>query len=382
MPKTTVPRLRKIWFQVHKWIGLLLAALIIPISLSGAALVWHDGLDALVNPHRYAVSPGERVLPPSAYVVAARRALGGEALIASIRYPEHRGSPVVVTAVEPAGDAGRGPPPRTSVWLDPGTARVLDRGPANAGLVRFLHVLHGSLQLPGTGRQIVGWVGVFMFLSCLTGLWLWWPVTGSLRRGFRWKRQNATSANLHHQMGFWILLPLAILSFTGAWISFPGPFSRFEANPPPTTTAAPAGPAWPAPALPLVDPRVTADSALAAARPFAAGPLVSLTWPTGQTHTWKAVFARPGGQTEVEIAYATGDVKPPPPPRPETRARLMRRLHDGTGMGWVWQTVIFLGGLVPAALAVTGIIMWLRSRGWRAKLRRKRLGRPVPQPAE
>ena len=38
-------RLRRAWFQVHKWLGIALAILIIPISLSGAALVWHDWLD-------------------------------------------------------------------------------------------------------------------------------------------------------------------------------------------------------------------------------------------------------------------------------------------------------------------------------------------------
>jgi uncharacterized iron-regulated membrane protein len=40
----------------------------------------------------------------------------------------------------------------------------------------------------------------------------------------------------------------------------------------------------------------------------------------------------------------------------------MRRIHDGTGMAALWQAIIFLGGLVPAGLAVTGILMWLRAR--------------------
>ena len=92
------------------------------------------------------------------------------------------------------------------------------------------------------GRQIVGWVGVFMFVSCLTGIWLWWPITGSVRRGFRWKRQNSTNANLHHQMGFWILLPLAMLSFTGFWISFPSVFGRSRRRQPKAKAAAAAGP--------------------------------------------------------------------------------------------------------------------------------------------
>jgi hypothetical protein len=33
-------------------------------------------------------------------------------------------------------------------------------------------------------------------------------------------------------------------------------------------------------------------------------------------------------------------------------------------------------------LAITGIVMWLRSRGWRAELGKKRKARLVPKPAE
>jgi hypothetical protein len=108
--------------------------------------------------------------------------------------------------------------------------------------VRVLHVLHGSLMVPGVGRQIVGWVGLFMLVSCLTGMWLWWPVTGSVRRGFRWRRQPGFNANLHHQLGFWVLVPLAMLSFTGVWISFPQAFGRFEASAPKAPGPGPRGP--------------------------------------------------------------------------------------------------------------------------------------------
>ena len=47
---------RRTWFQVHKWIGLILAILIIPLCITGSALVWHDALDEAVNPQRYATS--------------------------------------------------------------------------------------------------------------------------------------------------------------------------------------------------------------------------------------------------------------------------------------------------------------------------------------
>ena len=375
MARSTNLRLRAAWFQVHKWIGLTLAILIVPISLSGAALVWHDALDAAINPGRYRVTGSEAALPPSVYAAAAQGALAPGEQLLSLRYSTEGGPIVAAAAQAPrAGGGEGGRPARTSVWIDPASGRVLDKAPSDAGPVRFIHALHGSLTVPGVGRQIVGWVGAFMFVSCLTGLWLWWPLTGSVRRGLRWKRQNSTNANIHHLVGFWVLLPLAMLSFTGLWISFPGLFGAFEASQP-KGKGGPPDRARAMRARPLARTALTADAALAAARPRAAGPPVAIAWPTDQAPEWKISFARDGGPAEVTVADASGEVTPPRPPRPETSARLMRRLHDGTGMGPVWQAIIFLGGIAPALLAITGIIMWLRSRGWRARLRNKRRAR-------
>ena len=382
MAQSTVLKLRGYWFQVHKWIGILLAILIIPISLTGSALVWHDWLDETLNPQRFAVQGSDPALTPSAYADAARGVLAPGERLASIRYPEAGHGPIVATATRPSQGGGR--PVRTNVWIDPANGRVLDSAPSNGGLVQVMHVLHGSMMVPGWGRPLVGWVGVFMFVSCLTGIWLWWPITGSVRRGFRWKRQNSTNANLHHQMGFWILIPLAMLSFTGAWISFPSVFGQFE----PAATRAKGPPPDRARAMrarPLDQTRMSVDQALAAAQPHATGPLTLITWPTDQAGEWKIAFARAGGPAEVEVDDASAEATPPRPPRPETRARLMRRWHDGTGMGLFWQIVIFIGGIIPAALAVTGLVMWWRNRGWRAALARKRRDRssaPLPQPAE
>ena len=380
MAQSTTLRLRSLWLSVHKWIGLLLAVLIVPISLTGSALVWHDWLDETLNPQRHAAT-GAPALTPAAYAAAAQAALGPGERLLSIRYPEHAGRPVTVTAVA-VSQPGASRPARTSLWLDPADGRLLDKAPSDAGLVRVLHVLHGSLMVPGWGRMIVGWVGVFMFVSCLTGIWLWWPVTGSVRRGFRWRRRNSTNANLHHQMGFWVLLPLAMLSSTGFWISFPGVFGAFEASRP-QSRSGPPDRARALRARPLERTVLTADAAVAAAERHATGALVTISWPTDQSSRWKVAFAREGGPAEVEIADASGEATPPRAPRPETLARTMRRWHDGTGMGPVWQAVIFIGGIIPALLAVTGIVMWLRGRGWRAELARKRKGgRLAPQPAE
>ncbi len=359
--QSTKKRVREVWLQVHKWIGLTLAVLIIPICLTGSALVWHDWLEAKLEPQRHA-SYGEAALVPSRYSDAANNAVAADERIASMRF-EGDGGPLVVTATKAAEPNSSARPERTNVWLNPTNAAPIDKASADAGLVRVMHNLHGSLMVPGWGRTIVGWVGAFMFVSSISGLWLWWPLTGSVRGGLRWKRRNTTNANLHYFSGFWVLIPLAMLSFTGAWISFPRVFSAFESGPTPN----PADRARAMRAAPLAETNMTVDAAVIAAQVHATGRLVSINWPTDQKASWRIGFERKGGPAEVSVDDADGKVTPPKPPQPETIARQMRRWHDGTGMGAIWQTVIFLGGIIPALLSITGIIIWWRARKPRQK---------------
>jgi uncharacterized iron-regulated membrane protein len=41
----------------------------------------------------------------------------------------------------------------------------------------------------------------------------------------------------------------------------------------------------------------------------------------------------------------------------------------------VWQIIVFLGGLIPVGLAVTGVIMWIDQRKRRMKAQRSRMNR-------
>jgi len=359
--------MRKLWFQVHKWIGLILAILIIPLCATGAALVWDEALDHCLNPQRYAVS-GAQTIDPQRYIDAAKVALGPDAKISGITLPGGDG-PVVVAAIPAKAKPQAGPPSRVNVYLDPPTARVLDKASSNSGLIRAMHQIHGTMMIPVWGRSIVGWIGVFMLFSCFTGIWLWWPTVGRWVRGFRWRRHNDFDTNLHHLFGFWIALPLFVLSLTGAWISFPSFFG-------PLVGAKPqAGPdrAAMAKAKPLDAPKTGLDAPLANAQAALPGRVASVTFPTDLKPEWTVTIGQGAGR-QVKVDDASGAAKAAPPPREDT-ARLMRRLHDGTRMGLVWQILIFLGGLLPTILAITGVIMWWRARGWKSELKRKQKAR-------
>lgn len=344
--------MRNAWFQVHKWIGLGIAILIIPLCVTGAALVWDDTLDHSLNPQRYAISGGQQV-DPQLYVQAAKAALAPGDRISSLTLPEGDG-PVIVAAIPAAKSKPQaGPPARINLWLDPPTARVLDKASSASGAIRVMHQLHGTLLVPVWGRSIVGWIGVLMMFSCFTGLWLWWPTVGTWVRGLRWRRHRNLDTNLHHLFGFWIALPLFVLSLTGAWISFPVFFGGGQRAPGPDRAAM-------ARAKPLEAPATTLASAMAAAQAVLSGNIRSVGWPTDLKPEWTVTMAAGAGR-QVKVDDSTGAAKVAPPPK-EGTARLMRRLHDGTRMGFGWRAIIFLGGMLPAILGVTGVIMWCRAR--------------------
>src|ERR1700754_4311126 len=60
-----------------------------------------------------------------------------------------------------------------------------------------------------------------MLILAVTGIYLWWPRNAGFLRGVRWSRGPALSLNLHHLFGFWISVPLAVVSATGIYLGFP-----------------------------------------------------------------------------------------------------------------------------------------------------------------
>jgi uncharacterized iron-regulated membrane protein len=383
MAATLAGRLRRLWLDVHLWIGVGLLVAIFPLSVSGALLVWHDSLDKALHPARFAVSGAEAGLPLSAYGAAAEKALGGKATLAQIRLPAEPGDPVVATGrlKGPPGPGGR--PRNLTVWIDPPSARVLDVADTSGGVIQTLHRLHGTLMIPEIGRKTVGWLGWAMFVSCATGLWLWWPRNGAVLKALRWRRGPSKLFNLHHMIGFWICAPLAVLSLTGVYISFPQTsralFGVAEAQQAPRAKggadkAKGGGPGGRF-APPIDNPRMTFEDAAAAAlaaRPGAA--VTSISAPAkGREPAWRVSLRVEGAKEPVnlQVADATGKAKADRGGTRDPVSRLMRQVHDGTDMGLLWQVIIFLGGVAPAVLSVTGLIMWLRRRARRLAMNRR-----------
>jgi uncharacterized iron-regulated membrane protein len=363
-------RLRNLWWSVHRWIGIGLALPLVPIALSGALLVWHDPLDAVLHPARYAVT-GSQFAQPSAYLASARAVLDPAVQPVTVRYPQSDGWPVMVQARGARG--GGGPPRFLIVYLDPPSARVLDIVDFRTSLIGILHRFHENLTIPQySGRAIVGWAGVGTLMLALTGIWLWWP-RGAFIGGLRWRRSGDTLTNLHHLLGFCLSVPLALVALTGIYLSFP-PQARSLMS-----SVAAMNPQPPRPnfsAAPARNTRLTPDDALAAA--VAAEPAArpaALFLPSAgarrgeergpSSPIWRIQMRKSvdGQLATLMIADDSSTVRRLPDPLAGDRAaQWIRWVHEGSHSGPLWQVIVFLTGVGPPVFAVTGILMWLRRR--------------------
>ncbi|WP_293677993.1 PepSY domain-containing protein [uncultured Phenylobacterium sp.] len=371
---TPQARLRRFWLDVHLWIGVGLLVAFIPLAVTGSILVWHDPLDRALHASRYATSGSAASLPPAAYAAAAQTAFGDRAQLTQLRFPQEPGDPVVAVGrlKAPPGPGGR---PRTlNAWIDPPSGRVLGTGEVAKEPSQVMHRIHGSLLIPEVGRKVVGWLGWAMFVSSATGLWLWWPRHGSVLKALRWRRGPSTLFNLHHLVGFWVCIPLAVLSLTGVYISFPQTSRALFGLPPVPPRA--AGPGRFAPPLP--EPRTSLAAAVAAAQSRSPGAaLTEISAPTrGKDPAWRIGLKAPGAERAqtIQVLDATGEIKPgrdgAPPSNRDPISRLMRQVHDGNDMGLVWQVIITAAGAAPVLLGITGIVMWLRRSARRRAITR------------
>jgi uncharacterized iron-regulated membrane protein len=176
---------------------------------------------------------------------------------------------------------------------------------------------------------------------------------------------------LHHLLGFWISIPLAVVSLTGIYLSFPQTARDTMTS---ITTMNPQASRGGQPAQ---HASLTADRALEVALKAApdATP-VALFLPLQQRGeaalNWRVQMAEHGEALSVTVDDRSGQSTVTRLQPGDRTAAWIRWIHEGSHSGPVWAVIVFLTGVFPTIFAVTGIIMWLRKRADRKALNAKR----------
>ena len=384
MPRISFsPRLswRVLLGKIHLWIGVTLCVPLAVLGITGSILMFEDEINRLVSPEHYQATSGEtRSLDE---IVAAAREADPGATPSFVSAPDAPGAPAIVR-VAPAGRPAIGPG-GMQVFVDPVTLRVLGVNDPSTGVMRQIFFLHANFMARDrSGRELVGWLGVAMLILGCSGLVLWWPRRGAVKAAFT-VDPKARGLRLHRQvhgaMGIWGLVVFMLVSFSGAYLSFPqffgdavrlvAPGRDMRAQPAPRVTPTPGG------------QQITIEAAVALARETVPGTEL------------RAIFLNPRPDQPVRVSLAppgyghgaplvttlidpwVGKVIDLRDPRTytagETFLSWQHALHAGEGLGIVWWVLVFLSGFMPPLFVITGVSMWLLKR----RARRRSL-----QPAE
>ncbi len=217
--------LRRALFQVHLWAGVILAAYAIVIGLTGSALIFKEELLRDLQPTLYHVLP---VASQTTLDATVRRIEGTRpGWIAFALRDFDKPTRATDLLMRPATG---GPTPNYRVIsFNPYTGEILLDRLRYAGLLGFLSNLHVYLLSGETGLLISGWMALGLLLLCVSGLVLWWPGVQRWASALVFHRRSSwrrTNFDLHTVIGFWTSAALILVIVTGLDFAFPAPSGK------------------------------------------------------------------------------------------------------------------------------------------------------------
>jgi uncharacterized iron-regulated membrane protein len=365
-----LPSARKIWLNIHLWLGLTVGFVLALLGLAGALLVfygplmqmelgyWVDGPppvhaavdDWIAGAHRSYPDIGaiDSVIGPGFGLG------GGRVANLSVRGPDGRYLTIIV-------DPNNGLPLSKFHWDDTYTSEVL----------KFHSRLSSSLSW---AREAIAWIDVAMLVSMVTGLYLWWPrnrnwrVALTRKRGARGRRRLL---DLHNLFAVYLYVPLFILAFMGVYFVKPNwidPAVWFLSEPRTADADALARTSKPGACNARTSPGQAVD--LAQAR-FPSSRFVLMNIPKQPQQPYRVQLAPPNnidvkGQRHVSVdrqcPVILTAVDGAVPTGMETFRAVMFPLHANLMLGTFGSAIVFLAGLLLPFSFVTGVLLWLDKR--------------------
>lgn len=366
------PRARRVWLQIHKVLGLALGLWFLLMGVTGSLLVYYRGLEAQLDA-RLREQPGvtapAKIAEVHRTLVAAhpQRGTGWR-----IEVPPRPGEPVTARFLKPVETQGAYFAPLLATTDPSGRTLVANRFWGETPGT-WIYDLHFSLLGGELGVKVVGWGGVALAASLVSGLVIWWPARGRWRQALRLRRGVSTVRrvyDLHTVFGALGAVLLLILALTGSAMALPDLVKPMIASVSPLTPV--PRPAVPPPAE-AAGPRLDADAAIA--RAMQAFPGAQVRWidtPATDGGLYRIRLRQPGEpgdrfpDTLVWIDSTRGEIVARRDPRHfsagDTVWQWMHPLHSGEGFGPVGRLLVCLCGVLPVLLAVTGLWRWLDKR--------------------
>ncbi|MGZ8233738.1 PepSY-associated TM helix domain-containing protein, partial [Methylobacter tundripaludum] len=265
------------------------------------------------------------------------------------------------------------------VYVDPYSAKVIGKrlmsssgNPFPKTFIGFIFELHYALLLgKSPGYVIVGIISALLIISVLTGLIVWWPLTGKWLQALIIKRKASTERfmfDLHKTSGFYSTLVLLPVLFSGIYMDLPenvvpvlelfSPVTYrywFHSTPMPNAES-----------ITMAQAVTIADKRYPSGRPSS---IYGATSPTSTYTVCKNGVEESGSILQrrcVVMDRYSGKILDVDDPTVGTAGEVFTHwqwpLHSGQAFGMTGRILVFLSGLACPALFITGMIRWLQKR--------------------
>ena len=228
------PKIRKLFNDVHLWVGLASGLIIFVVCLSGTIYTYNTEIRELASPHLHRVEQQTHKKKADELINAVKEHNTGT--VTSISIPHDPTRSYAITLRSPNDKSRFG----TTYYFNPYTGALLgtsDEKTKAGEFMGYMFSLHrwllldkidkpifGSLENRKLGSYISGTATILFTLGLLTGLVIWFPrKIKNWRQGLKikfdsnWKRINH---DLHNSLALYAFIFLFLMGITGPQWSF------------------------------------------------------------------------------------------------------------------------------------------------------------------
>lgn len=378
-------RTRKLFNDLHLWMGIGTGLFLFVICLTGTVYTFHTEIDEWVNSEKYHVGSSSDAASLSVEQLAGKIKHHVEGQVATVSISDNKDD-AYKFSVRKEGER-RG----TTYLVNQYTGEILgDTKSTTSEFFMVMFRLHRWLMLDtNVGRPIVGWSTMIFVFIILTGLVIWipqkvknWKQGLKIKWSGNWKRINH---DLHNALGFYSAIFLLVMALTGLQWSFDwyrtGLQGVLGINEPERGRERPETKPEPHQELDTLIQKLSVEELMAIANkelPYKGTYRVELpsnkknTINLNKYHT--GFFASPASDI-VSINIYNGKVQSKEvfskKPFNEKIARSIKALHVGDVFGVFSKIIYFISCLIATSLPVTGTIIWINKLRKKAKRKNK-----------
>lgn len=210
---------KKIFFQLHKYLGLVTGIVVFVVAITGSCWAFKEEIESLLDDSVQITLQNQPILTPTQAKTFAKEVFPDQSIHGVLF--EHGAQPVEVIFYDAEPEFYQ------SVFLNPYSGEVIEVKDHMSGFFAFILKGHIRMWLPKEiGEQLVSASVLIFLLIIISGIVVWFPkkrknldqrLKFKWKKTTKWKRKNY---DLHAITGFYICSLAFVLAFTGSVISY------------------------------------------------------------------------------------------------------------------------------------------------------------------